>query len=546
MNKKEIIRTAKAMLAGMVVIFGMASCGNDDNVTTSGAADGFEDLDMTLTYSVGEAQNDSVFTRGMAARPQTERHTFMGMEVETSVTEDKTVPQAARTRATVYNTVNLEGKTVYAIVFDPATNKVVAPRQELTVSDGKITVRGKRGCKILFYIGSTPYVTAGNDLSTFTVGQNNTTDPMQCVSDVITSLDQDLGTLSFRHVFSKIRVVLKTSDGTVVNAFRLTTKEKLNSQGASVNILDRSYTVWGSTSTMTFAVSGNTTSEATADYQNLIARTSNTPTDLTLLFAKEGKGATIGGSRNWLTDVNNALKLKSRVFQPGHRYSVNITVKPSNTDTYLNSGYRADKNYYQWDAYEVYGVGDQRKWSAGNSGGRFGSYFNTSDASQSCRNCPSTDEMQMYIGAGVLIDDGHTGTYQQSYTITDPVTGDKTTYHEGVWLRKKQYIVGFDSGTAPKVSNTSGTKGRPTKDNISEYFFMPFTGFYDLTNFENSSAYYYHRLLFYAGESGYFMSRTAYTGTHFTTLKVSNMGAGIVRLNWTSNNLAAATVWTAD
>lgn len=546
MNKKEFINTAKAVLAGMVVIFGMASCGNDDNVTTPKTTDEFEGLDMTLTYSVGEAQNDSVFTRGMAARPMTEKHTFMGMEVETSVTEDKAVPQTARTRGTVYNTVNLEGKTVYAIVFDPATNKVVAPRQELTVSDGKITVRGKRGCRILFYIGSTPYVIKGNNLSTFKVNENNTTDPMQCVSDVITSLDQDLGTLSFKHVFSKIRVVLKTSDGTVVNAFRLTTKEKFNNPYASVNILDRSYTVRGITKNMTFAVSGNTTSEATTDYQNFIVSTSSTLTDLTLLFDKEGKGATIGGARNWLTDVNNALKLKSRVFQPGHRYSINITVKPSNTDAYLNSGYRADKNYYQWDAYEVYGVGDQRKWSAGNSGGRFGSYFNTSDASQSCRNCPSTDEMQMYIGAGVLIDDGHTGTYQQSYTITDPVTGDKTTYHEGVWLKKKQYIVGFDSGTAPKVSNTVGTKGRPTKDNISEYFFMPFTGFYDLTNFENSSAYYYHRLLFYAGESGYFMSRTAYTGTLFTTLKVSKMGAGIVRLNWTSNNLAAATVWTAD
>lgn len=546
MNKKKFIKTAKTVLMGMVVIFGMASCGNDDNVTTPKTTDEFEGLDMTLTYSVGEAQNDSVFTRGMAARSMTEKHTFMGMGVETSVTEDKAVPQTARTRATVYNTVNLEGKTVYAIVFDPSTNKVVAPRQELTVSDGKITVRGKRGCRILFYIGSTPYVIKGNNLSTFKVNENNTTDPMQCVSDVITSLDQDLGTLSFKHVFSKIRVVLKTSDGTVVNAFRLTTKEKFNNPYASVNILDRSYTVRGITKNMTFAVSGNTTSEATTDYQNFIVSTSSTLTDLTLLFDKEGKGATIGGARNWLTDVNNALKLKSRVFQPGHRYSINITVKPSNTDAYLNSGYRADKNYYQWDAYEVYGVGDQRKWSAGNSGGRFGSYFNTSDASQSCRNCPSTDEMQMYIGAGVLIDDGHTGTYQQSYTITDPVTGDKTTYHEGVWLKKKQYIVGFDSGTAPKVSNTVGTKGRPTKDNISEYFFMPFTGFYDLTNFENSSAYYYHRLLFYAGESGYFMSRTAYTGTHFTTLKVSKMGAGIVRLNWTSNNLAAATVWTAD
>ena len=289
---------------------------------------------------------------------------------------------------------------------------------ELTVSDGKITVRGKRGCRILFYIGSTPYVIKGNNLSTFKVNENNTTDPMQCVSDVITSLDQDLGTLSFKHVFSKIRVVLKTSDGTVVNAFRLTTKEKFNNPYASVNILDRSYTVRGITKNMTFTVSGNTTSEATTDYQNFIVSTSSTLTDLTLLFDKKGKGATIGGSRNWLTDVNNALKLKSRVFQPGHRYSINITVKPSNTDAYLNSGYRADRNYYQWDAYEVYGVGDQRKWSAGNSGGRFGSYFNTSDASQSCRNCPPTDEMQMYIGAGVLIDDGHTGTYQQSYTIT--------------------------------------------------------------------------------------------------------------------------------
>ena len=546
MNKKEFIKTTKAVLVGMVVIFGMASCGNDDNVDIPETTDEFGDLDMTLTYSVGEAQNDSVFTRGMAAQPRTERHTFMGMEVETSVTEDRAMPQAVRARATVYNTVNLEGKTVYAIVFDPATNKVVAPRQQLTVSDGKITVRGKRGCRILFYIGSTPYVTSGKDLSTFKVTQSNTTDPMQCVSDVITSPDQELGTLSFKHVFSKIRVVLKTSDGTVVDAFRLTTKEKLNHQYASVNIFDRSYTVGGSTSNMTFAVSGNTTSEATADYQNVIVSTAGTPTDLTLLFDKEGKGVTIGGSRNWLTDVNNTLTLKSRVFRPGHRYSINITVKPSDTDAYLNSGYRTDKNYYQWDAYEVYGVGDQRTWSAGNSGGRFGTYFNTSDASQSCKNCPSTGEMEMYLGAGILVDDGHTGAYQQSYTITDPVTGAKTTYHEGVWLKKKQYIVGFDGGTAPKVRYTAGTKGRPTKDDISEYFFMPFAGFYDLTDFENPSAYYYHKLLRHAGNYGYFMSRTAYTRSHFSTLKITKTGAGIMNLNWTGNNLAASTVWTAD
>ena len=80
MNKKKFINTAKAVLAGMVVMFGMTSCGNDDNVTTPKTANEFEGLDLTLTYSVGEAQNDSVFTRGMATRPMTEKHTFMGME----------------------------------------------------------------------------------------------------------------------------------------------------------------------------------------------------------------------------------------------------------------------------------------------------------------------------------------------------------------------------------------------------------------------------------------------------------------------------------
>lgn len=101
MNKKKFINTAKAVLAGMVVMFGMTSCGNDDNVTTPKTANEFEGLDLTLTYSVGEAQNDSVFTRGMATRPMTEKHTFMGMEVETSVTEDKAVPQTARTRHSI-------------------------------------------------------------------------------------------------------------------------------------------------------------------------------------------------------------------------------------------------------------------------------------------------------------------------------------------------------------------------------------------------------------------------------------------------------------
>lgn len=544
MTNMKVDKKMTAIALGLMAMMIIASCSNDDGQVASPTTGELDGLDMELMYTVGEAQDDSVFTRA-TAKPQTEKQTFMGMEVEASVTEDKTAAlsrAAARTRATVYNTVDLEGKTVYAIVYDPATNKAIASKQRLTVTNGKLTVRGKRGCRILFYIGSEPNVWVGADLSTSTITQYNNTDPMQCVSEVITSRDQDLGTLSFKHVFTKIRVTLKTSDGTTVDAFRLTTKENINNQYATVNIFDRSYAVKGTTSSMTFAVSGNTTSEAIADYQNVIADPSLPEKDLSLVFATGGNGATIGGARNMLTNVNNTLTLQTRKLLPGHRYSINITVKPSNSDQYLNSGFRADKNFYQWDAYEPYGVGDPHTWSAGNSGihqvpsGSQGQDI----ATQSCKNCPSAMEIQMYLGAGVLSDDGHTGAYQQSYTTTDPANGVKRTYHVGVWLKKKQYISGFDAGTAPKTTTATITNGRPTKENINQYFFLPFYGFYDNTSGLSNL---YHGY----GANGYFMSKTANNTGYAYYLNITSTSARFGRsLNWTSNNLCSTTIWSVN
>ncbi|WP_143089297.1 fimbrillin family protein [Prevotella sp. KH2C16] len=534
----------KTVLMGMVALIGMASCSNDDNQIAQGTTGELEGTDMELTFSVNESQDESVFTRAMADEPQTERQTFMGMEVETTVTEDKTgAPSAAeaRTRATVYNTVDLEGKTVYAFVYDPSTNKTVAARQTLTVTGGKLTVRGKRGCQILFYIGNAPYASKGVDLSAITVSQSSSTDPMQCVSDVITSANQDLGTLSFKHVFTKIRVVLKTSDGRTVNAFKVTSKDALSSQSASVNIFDRSYIVSGSKSTVSLEVKNNTTSTATADYKNIIVDPSQPEKELSMLFAEDGQGATIGGSRNMLTKVNNLLTLKTRKLLPGHRYSINLTVKPA-TEEYMNSGFRADKNFYQWDAYEPYGVGDPHTWSAGNSGihkvpagGQ-----NQDIATQSCKDCPSADEAKMYLGAGVLIDDGHTGAYQQAYITTDPATGEKRTYHGGVWLKKKQYIPGFAAGTAPKATSAAVTNGRPTAENINEYFFLPFYGFYDNTSGLTNL---YHSY----GAAGYFMSKTANETGYAYYLTINSTSARFGRaLNWTSNDLCSTTIWSAD
>lgn len=545
--KHYLKNLAKTTCLGLTILLAMASCSNDNNQITPQTT-GTEGLDMELTFNVSEAAEDAVFTRTTAMEPEVEHQTFMGMEVETSITEDSNT--ASNTRATAYNTVNLEGKFVYYTVFDPETNKALAATQMTKVTDNKITVKGKRGSKILFYIGNNPYISEGADLTQKTLYQARTTDPMQCISELITSENQDLGTLTFKHVYSKIRVILKSSNGSPVNAFRLSTQGSISAQYAYVNIWDRTYNASDNTMSLSFNVSENQTSEAIADYQHFIPLSSSTPTELTLVFATGGSGATIDGAKNYLTDVNNKLRLQSRTFLPGHRYSINITVKPASTER-INSGYRQDNNYYQWDAYEKLGVGDKNIWSEGNSGGRFKTYYTNADAQQSCKDCPSLNEINMYIAAGMFFDDGHTGLNQQSYTITHPLTQEKTTYHAGAWLKKKQYIAGFAEGTAPTATSGTPTVGRPTPEQIDEYFFLPLAGYWDETpNQQNIT-------LRYPGTIAYFMSKTVYNKTTTITYKArfynlcidNSSGTPKVQirdLNWSAQNVASCTIWTAD
>lgn len=532
-----------AIFAILLFPWAFISCSHDNSDTEGGTDDLLKD-GIEVTYAVGETSLDSIFTRSGAVKPEVEQQTFMGMDVETSITDESNDEQ---TRATVYNTVNLNGKTVYALVFDPNTNKTIADEQILTISNNKLTVKGKVGCKVLFYIGNRTYSSVGTDISSITVSERNSSDAMQCISDPITGINSELGTLSFKHVFTKIRVTMKTSNGKIVNAFKLTTKEGLGYQSALVKIADRSYTTSGTQGTKTFTVSNNTEAVAAADYQLIIANATGAQNDLSLVFAKNGAGATIDGAMNYLTDVNNTLTLKSRTFLPGHRYSINITVKPSNTEAYLNTGFNSDKNFYQWDAYERFGVGDSLTWSAGNSGFHlFASADNDKDiATQSCKNCPSLEEVKMYLGAGVFLDNGFTGANQQSYTIVDTYLKTKITYHTGVWLLKKQYITGFSDGTATKATS-SNTKGRPSAEDIDKYFFLPLYGFYDMTNFS-----YYRTPHLSAGSTGYFQTKTSRfcynsTSARLHVLRINESQADITTLNWTSRNVCATNIWTAD
>ena len=130
-------------------------------------------------------------------------------------------------------------------------------------------------------------------------------------------------------------------------------------------------------------------------------------------------------------------------------------------------------NYYQWDAvHYIFGT--------------FKLPNITGSATHSCKNAPSKDDIAKYLGAGVYWDAGLTGDNQQTYSVNG------VEYHTGLWMMKKQYI----PTSTQLVGEATPLKGRP--DDISQYFFLPATG-YHTNNSPDIS---------YAGTAGYYWSST--------------------------------------
>jgi len=170
------------------------------------------------------------------------------------------------------------------------------------------------------------------------------------------------------------------------------------------------------------------------------------------------------GSTYSRTITLNALSLTS-----GSMKAYKVTLN-SSVPTY-------SLNYYMWDATAefVYGVDNYSTITSG-------------VATNSCKDCPTFDQIQMYIGAG---------TYWDSTTPWKDASSG-TVYTGGLWLKKKAYISGFAAGTAPKSTEGTPTAGIPT--NTSQYFFLPASGF-----MYGSSAY-------DVGSGGGYWSSTPYSG----------------------------------
>ena len=124
----------------------------------------------------------------------------------------------------------------------------------------------------------------------------------------------------------------------------------------------------------------------------------------------------------------------------------------------VNTG--ADGKYYVWD--ELYQGGSGYLGYKTFDEDQHSYLIQTGTATHLCKDCPTIEQYEMYLAAGVYWGNGPVGSAYEN--------------QPGLWMMKKQYISNFDTGTAAKVSELymyssqfyTGRPGDPGK-----YFFLP-------------------------------------------------------------------------
>jgi hypothetical protein len=149
--------------------------------------------------------------------------------------------------------------------------------------------------------------------------------------------------------------------------------------------------------------------------------------------------------------------------------------------------------YYEWDATSTYSTGNNTT--------------TTSNATNSCKNCPTLYQIQMYLGAGVYWDTGKLG----------------------IWLKKPNFIPGFFKNTATAVPVSTGA----TTSNVT------LTG--TLNNYPNSAGQYF--FLSAAGTAG--GSNVGSVGWYWASTVFSASNAYAYYLYFTSSGAKAGTTFRA-
>ena len=248
--------------------------------------------------------------------------------------------------------------------------------------------------------------------------------------------------------------------------------------GATVSILNTK-------NSTTFKPNDGTITEATGNTTNIITASLNTSSNecFAIIIPQ-----TIAASTKFieikLTPENGGTVFyytlpSEKSFEEGKKYTFDLQVNGTNVS--LKSG-----NITDWTGDDITNgetnVDDNtsssntsNKDQQSSSDSNLKDTYTTSDFimwdKTKCANCPTADQIQMYLGAGVYWDDGTiTGNGLKTYKV------ENEEYHAGLWIKKKQYIDGFNENSSKKVETIVPTQIKQSNAEIrtnGQYFFLP-------------------------------------------------------------------------
>lgn len=400
----------------------------------------------TITFEVGQGFDESVDeeARSLSEKSDTIYQTFSdGTEIKTVIERDKEI------NSRIVYTVN-EGTKVLAFIIDAASNKIYSI-QELTVASGsKITCEVPNfDVQIIFYSNNntvTPTTKLAVDDHISVTGKNNieyypANDAMWFKTSTIKPTDSTLGTIRFKHLFSRIRAVVHCDDG--ILSFQTTLENVACGQG-EINVMKGDMQCIYTGNFLSIPMNASFTSSAQAQmspYSLFIPADDRIPSRFIL--------NNLNGESFSDKYVNVAYDYYSGYSYTFHMY-VNIKRK-------IIWGWTPE--YYQWDAIAPYSP-DGGVPAVGSP-----SYFNNSSnyATNTCANAPTYDELIIILNSGVYWD--NSGPTWRDY---------KGNMHKtGVWVKKKKNWV----SASPGYTYVTVQQATNSQRNSDEYMFLPAAGF---------------------------------------------------------------------